>query len=93
MSLLSRIACATALTGILLVTPALAENKKVVLSQAFQSMLYLPLYVAIAVHSGPWIENCALPEITADSATVGAPAVSLVRSRPCWVKKPSSIAT
>jgi NitT/TauT family transport system permease protein len=27
--------------------PALAENKKVTLSQAFQSMLYLPLYVAI----------------------------------------------
>jgi NitT/TauT family transport system substrate-binding protein len=28
-------------------TPASAEGKKVVLSQAFQSMLYLPLYVAI----------------------------------------------
>ena len=28
-----------------------------------------PLEAAIAVHSGPWIENCALPEITADSAT------------------------
>src|SRR5271156_6407694 len=52
-----------------------------------------PLEAAIAVHSGPWIENCALPEITAESATVGAPAVSLVRSRPCWVKNPSSIAT
>src|SRR3984885_9586463 len=52
-----------------------------------------PLDAAIAVHSGPWIENCALPEITAESATVGAPAVSLVRSRPCWVKNPSSIAT
>src|ERR1700749_5028397 len=52
-----------------------------------------PLDAAIAVHSGPWIENCALPEITAESATVGAPAVSLVRSTPCWVKKPSSIAT
>ena len=52
-----------------------------------------PLEAAIAVHSGPWIENCALPEMTAESATVGAPAVSLVRSRPCWVKKPSSIAT
>ena len=46
MSLLSRIAGAAALTGILLATPALAENKKVVLSQAFQSMLYLLLYVA-----------------------------------------------
>src|ERR1700704_284490 len=47
MSLLSRIARATALTVILLATPASAENKKAVLSQAFQSMLYLPLYVAI----------------------------------------------
>jgi len=28
-------------------SPAFAEGKKVVLSQAFQSMLYLPLYVAI----------------------------------------------
>ena len=47
MSLLTRIAGATALTAILLASPALAENKKVTLSQAFQSMLYLPLYVAI----------------------------------------------
>jgi NitT/TauT family transport system substrate-binding protein len=47
MSLLKRIIRATALTSILLATPALADNKKVVLSQAFQSMLYLPLYVAI----------------------------------------------
>src|SRR3981189_1723835 len=47
MSLLKRIIRATALTTILLATPALAENKKVTLSQAFQSMLYLPLYVAI----------------------------------------------
>ena len=46
MSLLNRIA-GVALASVLLVTPALAENKKVVLSQAFQSMLYLPLYVAI----------------------------------------------
>lgn len=27
--------------------PALAADKKVTISQAFQSMLYLPLYVAI----------------------------------------------
>jgi NitT/TauT family transport system substrate-binding protein len=47
MSLLTRIAGATALTAVLLASPALAENKKVTLSQAFQSMLYLPLYVAI----------------------------------------------
>src|SRR3979490_391551 len=47
MSLLTRIARTTALISILLATPALAENKKATLSQAFQSMLYLPLYVAI----------------------------------------------
>jgi NitT/TauT family transport system substrate-binding protein len=47
MSLLTRIVRATALISILLAAPALAENKKVTLSQAFQSMLYLPLYVAI----------------------------------------------
>ncbi|WP_213769914.1 ABC transporter substrate-binding protein [Bradyrhizobium sp. dw_78] len=47
MPLLTRIARAAALVSILLATPALAENKKAVLSQAFQSMLYLPLYVAI----------------------------------------------
>src|ERR1700743_1081535 len=47
MSLPSRIARAAALISMLLASPALAENKKVVLSQAFQSMLYLPLYVAI----------------------------------------------
>ena len=47
MSLPTRIARAAALLSMLLASPALAENKKVVLSQAFQSMLYLPLYVAI----------------------------------------------
>jgi NitT/TauT family transport system substrate-binding protein len=47
MPLFLRIARTAALVSALLVTPALAENKKVVLSQAFQSMLYLPLYVAI----------------------------------------------
>src|ERR1700733_8216147 len=47
MSLLTRVIRATAVVSILLGTPALAENKKVTLSQAFQSMLYLPLYVAI----------------------------------------------
>jgi NitT/TauT family transport system substrate-binding protein len=36
-----------ALVSVLLAAPASAENKKVTLSQAFQSMLYLPLYVAI----------------------------------------------
>ncbi len=51
MSLFKRIAHAATvgvlLTGLSLSSPASAENKKVVLSQAFQSMLYLPLYVAI----------------------------------------------
>ena len=47
MSLFTRIARAAALVSVLLAGPALAENKKVTLSQAFQSMLYLPLYVAI----------------------------------------------
>jgi NitT/TauT family transport system substrate-binding protein len=47
MSLLKRMAGAAALLSILVAAPASAENKKVTLSQAFQSMLYLPLYVAI----------------------------------------------
>src|SRR5260370_16194182 len=47
MSLLARVTSATALIAILLAMPAIAENRKVTLSQAFQSMLYLPLYVAI----------------------------------------------
>jgi NitT/TauT family transport system substrate-binding protein len=47
MSLRMRVASAAALIAILLTAPALADNKKVTLSQAFQSMLYLPLYVAI----------------------------------------------
>jgi NitT/TauT family transport system substrate-binding protein len=42
-----RLARAVALIAALLATPAFAEGKKVTLSQAFQSMLYLPLYVAI----------------------------------------------
>ena len=47
MSLPTRVARAAALISVLLAAPALAEGKKVTLSQAFQSMLYLPLYVAI----------------------------------------------
>jgi NitT/TauT family transport system substrate-binding protein len=47
MSLPTRVARAAALISILLAAPAFAEGKKVTLSQAFQSMLYLPLYVAI----------------------------------------------
>jgi NitT/TauT family transport system substrate-binding protein len=40
-------ASVAALISILFTASASAENKKVTLSQAFQSMLYLPLYVAI----------------------------------------------
>jgi NitT/TauT family transport system substrate-binding protein len=47
MSLTSRVVRAATLITLLIATPALAEGKKVTLSQAFQSMLYLPLYVAI----------------------------------------------
>jgi len=47
MSLFKRLAQASAIALVLASGPAFAENKKVVLSQAFQSMLYLPLYVAI----------------------------------------------
>ena len=47
MSFTPRIVRAIALVAALLATPALAEGKKVTLSQAFHSMLYLPLYVAI----------------------------------------------
>lgn len=47
MSLLPRIAGAIVLALALLTAPAHADGKKVVVSQAFQSMLYLPLYVAI----------------------------------------------
>jgi NitT/TauT family transport system substrate-binding protein len=47
MLLSSRVARAAVLVTMLLASQALAEGKKVTLSQAFQSMLYLPLYVAI----------------------------------------------
>src|SRR5215469_16278956 len=47
MSLSLHLARAAALISALLAAPAFAEGKKVTLSQAFQSMLYLPLYVAI----------------------------------------------
>ena len=71
MSLLTRIMGATALIGSLLVTPALAENKKVTLSQAFQSMLYLPLYVAI--DEGFFAQQ----GIDLTKETAGAPTVAL----------------
>jgi NitT/TauT family transport system substrate-binding protein len=71
MSLLTRIIGATALTAALLATPALAENKKATLSQAFQSMLYLPLYVAI--DEGFFTQQ----GLDLTKETAGAPSVAL----------------
>ncbi|MGA7806837.1 ABC transporter substrate-binding protein [Bradyrhizobium sp.] len=71
MSLRLRVACAAALVATLLATPALAENKKVTLSQAFQSMLYLPLYVAI--DEGFFTQQ----GIDLTKETAGAPTVAL----------------
>ncbi|KAA0073918.1 ABC transporter substrate-binding protein [Tardiphaga sp. P9-11] len=74
MSLLKRIIGATALAAVLLATPAMADNKKVVLSQAFQSMLYLPLYVAI--NEGFFTaQGLDLTKETAGSPTVALSAV------------------
>lgn len=74
MSLLKRITGATALAALLLATPAMAQNKKVVLSQAFQSMLYLPLYVAI--NEGFFTaQGLDLTKETAGSPTVALSAV------------------
>jgi NitT/TauT family transport system substrate-binding protein len=74
MSLLKRITGATALAAVLLATPAMAQNKKVVLSQAFQSMLYLPLYVAI--NEGFFTQQgLDLTKETAGSPTVALSAV------------------
>lgn len=71
MSLMKRIAYAAALAGVLMSGPAFAENKKVVLSQAFQSMLYLPLYVAI--DEGFFTQQ----GIDLTKETAGAPSVAL----------------
>ena len=71
MPLLTRIVRATALISILLAAPALAENKKVTLSQAFQSMLYLPLYVAI--DEGFFTQQ----GVDLTKETAGAPTVAL----------------
>ena len=64
-------ASVTTLIAILLAQPALAETKKVTLSQAFQSMLYLPLYVAI--DEGFFTEQGH--DLTKETA--GAPTVAL----------------
>jgi NitT/TauT family transport system substrate-binding protein len=71
MSLSTRFARAAALVSVLLATPVLAEGKKVTLSQAFQSMLYLPLYVAI--DEGFFTEQ----GIDLTKETAGAPTVAL----------------
>src|SRR6202011_4287428 len=71
MSLLPRIIRATALAGLLLASPALADNKKVTLSQAFQSVIYLPLYVAI--DEGFFTEQ----GLDLTKETAGAPTVAL----------------
>jgi NitT/TauT family transport system substrate-binding protein len=71
MPLLTRIARAIALVSVLLATPALAENKKAVVSQAFQSMLYLPLYVAI--DEGFFTQQ----GLDLTKETAGAPSVAL----------------
>jgi NitT/TauT family transport system substrate-binding protein len=71
MPLLTRIARAVALVSVLLATPALAENKKAVVSQAFQSMLYLPLYVAI--DEGFFTQQ----GLDLTKETAGAPSVAL----------------
>jgi NitT/TauT family transport system substrate-binding protein len=71
MSLSTRVARAAALVSVLLATPVLAEGKKVTLSQAFQSMLYLPLYVAI--DEGFFTEQ----GIDLTKETAGAPTVAL----------------
>jgi NitT/TauT family transport system substrate-binding protein len=70
MSLLMRIASVIA-AAILLATPAAAENKKVIVSQAFQSMLYLPLYVAI--NEGFFTQQ----GLDLTKETAGAPSVAL----------------
>ena len=71
MSLSTRVARAAALVSVLLATPVLAETKKVTLSQAFQSMLYLPLYVAI--DEGFFTEQ----GLDLTKETAGAPTVAL----------------
>jgi NitT/TauT family transport system substrate-binding protein len=66
MRIASVIAAAT-----LLAAPAAADNKKVVVSQAFQSMLYLPLYVAI--NEGFFTQQ----GLDLTKETAGAPSVAL----------------
>ncbi|OQW59246.1 MAG: ABC transporter substrate-binding protein [Proteobacteria bacterium SG_bin9] len=71
MSLLTRIASAIVLALALLTAPAHADGKKVTVSQAFQSMLYLPLYVAI--NEGFFIKQ----GLDLTKETAGAPSAAL----------------
>jgi NitT/TauT family transport system substrate-binding protein len=73
MRLLSRLMHAAAFTAALATAaaPAFAEGKKVVISQAFQSMLYLPLYVAI--DEGFFTQQ----GLDVTKETAGAPSVAL----------------
>lgn len=72
MRLFSRFAQAAAFCAALAVAaPAHADNKKVVISQAFQSMLYLPFYVAI--NEGFFAKE----GLDVTKETAGAPSVAL----------------
>jgi NitT/TauT family transport system substrate-binding protein len=71
MRILSRIIHASLLCVALSVAPACADGKKVVISQAFQSMLYLPFYVAI--NQGYFAQQ----GIDLTKETAGAPTVAL----------------
>jgi NitT/TauT family transport system substrate-binding protein len=72
MRLVTRFVHAAGLCAALaMITPAFAEGKKVVISQAFQSMLYLPLYVAI--DEGFFTKQ----GLDVTKQTAGAPSVAL----------------
>ena len=70
MSLLKRVSSIALITAVL-AGPALGANKKVTLSQAFQSMLYLPLYVAM--DEGFFAQQ----GLDLTKETAGAPSVAL----------------
>ncbi|HEX9391932.1 MAG TPA: ABC transporter substrate-binding protein [Usitatibacteraceae bacterium] len=64
-------ALALAMTLCMLALPAAAQNKKVTISQAFQSMLYLPLYVGI--NNGLFAKQ----GLDVTKETAGAPSAAL----------------
>ncbi len=69
---MKRLSHACALLACLIVaTPAWAQNKKVTISQAFQSLLYLPLYVAM--DEGFFVKQ----GLDVTKETAGAPSVAL----------------